>query len=131
MKLVTRNDLFDNALRLFDDSIFNNSNIMKSDIYEKDNNYVMEMDIPGFNKEDINIDFDDGYLTISATKEENKEENNNYIKKERYYGEYKRSFYIGNIDESNIKANYNNGTLNITFPKDEIKKDTKKQITID
>lgn len=131
MKLISRNDLFDNALKLFDDSIFNNNNIMKSDIYEKDNNYVIEIDVPGLNKEDITIDYDDGYLTISAVKEENKEENNNYIRKERYYGEYKRSFYIGNIDETNIKANYNNGTLNITFPKEEISKDTKKQIEID
>lgn len=131
MKLISKNDLFDNALRMFDDSIFETNNLMKSDIYEKDNNYVIEIDVPGLDKDNIKIDYDDGYLTISATKENTLEENSNYIRKERYYGEYKRSFYIGNIDESNIKANYNNGTLNITFPKEEISKDTKKQIPID
>ena len=131
MKLISKNDLFDNALRMFDDSIFETNNLMKSDIYEKDNNYVIEIDVPGLDKDNIKIDYDDGYLTISATKENTLEENSNYIRKERYYGEYKRSFYIGNIDESSIKANYNNGTLNITFPKEEISKDTKKQIPID
>ena len=131
MKLISKNDLFDNALRMFDDSIFETNNLMKSDIYEKDNNYVIEIDVPGLDKDNIKIDYDDGYLTISATKENTLEENSNNIRKERYYGEYKRSFYIGNIDESNIKANYNNGTLNITFPKEEISKDTKKQIPID
>jgi len=127
MRLVPRNDLF-SSLDFFDDSIFHN-NIMKSDIYEKDGNYILEMDLPGFKKEDIKIDYDKCYLSVSATKESN-DENSKYVKRERFYGEYKRTFYIGECDEKEIKANYNDGILIITYPK-ENKKETKKQINID
>lgn len=128
MRLVPRNDLF-NSLDLFNDSIFHN-NIMKSDIYEKDEKYILEMDLPGFKKEDINIDYNNGYLIISASKESNKDENNKYIKRERFYGEYKRTFYIGECAENDIKANYNDGILTIIYPKENLK-ETKKQINID
>lgn len=128
MRLVPRNDIF-SSLDLFDDSLFNNHNIMKSDIYEKDNNYVMEIDLPGLKKENINIDYNNGYLIISASKESNNEENSKYIKKERFYGKYTRSFYIGEFDENEIKASYNDGTLIINYPKEK-QKDSKKQINI-
>ena len=81
-------------------------------------------------KENINIDYNNGYLNISATKEEIKEENNNYIRKEKLYGTYKRSYYVGKIDEESIKASYNNGVLMVNF--NELKEiENKKTINID
>lgn len=130
MKLIPRNDFFDNALDIFDSSFFNN-NIMKSDIYEKDGNYIIEMDLPGFKKDEIDISLDNKYLVISASKNEEKEENDKYIRKERYYGEYKRSFYIGEVEENSIKASYNDGILKVSFPKQTAEKNNKKQISID
>lgn len=107
------------------------SNAMKCDIYEKDNKYHVEMDIPGFNKEDISIDINDGYLTVEATKGEDKEEKDkNYIRRERTYGEIKRQFYVGNVDTEKTKAEFKNGTLKIVIPKVE-KKENKKLINID
>lgn len=107
------------------------SNAMKCDIYEKDNKYHVEMDIPGFKKEDISIDINDGYLTVEATKGEDKEDKDkNYIRKERTYGQVKRQFYVGNVDAEKTKAEFNNGTLKIVIPKVE-EKETKKLINID
>lgn len=131
MNLIPRNDYLSSAFDIFDTSLFKDTNIMKSDIYEQNENYVLEIDLPGFDKENVSIDYHNEYLTIKAVKNENHDENDKYIKKERFYGEYKRTFYIGNLDESNIKANYNNGVLKITFPKEDVKKETKKQILID
>ena len=130
MKLIPRNDFFDNALDLIDSSFFNN-NIMRTDIYENDGNYIIEMDLPGFKKEEINISLEDKYLVISVSKQEEKEDNAKYIRKERYYGEYKRSFYVGAVEESSIKASYNDGILRLSYPKIQSEKNTRKQISID
>lgn len=130
MKLIPRNDFFDSALDIFDSSLFNN-NIMRSDIYESDGNYVIEIDLPGFKKEEINIDLEDKYLVVSVSKKEEKEEKTRYIRKERYYGEYKRSFYVGSVKEDSIKANYNDGILVLSYPKVQAEKNTRKQISID
>ena len=95
---------------------------MKCDIYEKDGNYHIEMDVPGFSKEDISVEAKDGYLTISAEKknEVNEEdEKKNYIRRERVYGKYERSFYVGDLDQDKIDAEFNNGCLKITVPKKE------------
>ena len=103
---------------------------MKCDIYEKGGNVHIEMDIPGYDKKDIKIDVDDGILTIEATREEEKEdEEKNYFRKERVYGTYKRQFNVGNIDESKINAKFDNGVLKVTFPKEE-KKESKRFIDI-
>ena len=105
----------------FDDFVSQRDNsIMKCDIYEKDGNYKIELDVPGFDKKDIKIECKKGYLTITA-KREFKEENSdkNYIRKERSYGEYTRSFYLGDIDASKIEAKFNNGTLMISVPQIE------------
>jgi HSP20 family protein len=129
MNLVSKDSLFGDV---FDDfGIFRKSNsIMKSDIYEKDGVYTVEVDIPGFKKENVKVDYDDGYLKISGKREEVKEENTNYLHKERFSGEFSRSYYIGNIDESSIKAKFEDGTLKVTFPKEE-PKDTTRQIPIE
>ena len=103
---------------------------MKCDIYEKGGNVHIELDAPGFNKDEIKLDVDDGILTIEATKNEEKEdEGKNYYRKERVYGTFKRQFNVGNIDENKIDAKFNNGVLKITLPK-EVKKESKKLIEI-
>jgi len=102
----------------------------KCDIYEKGGNVHIELDAPGYNKDEIKLDVDDGVLTISGHKKEEKEDKEkNYFRKERNYGSFKRQFTIGKIDESKINANFNNGVLKISFPK-ETKKETKKFIDI-
>ncbi len=103
---------------------------MKCDIYEKGGNVHIELEVPGFNKKDIKIDVEDGILTVAAHKHEEKEDKEkNYFRKERIYGSYKRQFTVGNIKENEINAKFNNGLLEISFPKEE-KKETKKFIEI-
>lgn len=104
---------------IFDDFIDEVSKVdMKCDVYEKEGIYHIEADVPGIDKKDIKIEYDDGYLKISASKEETRdEENKNYIKKERSYGLVERQFYVGNIDQDKIKAEFNNGILQISVPK--------------
>ena len=130
MNLITRDSLFDS---LFDSFYDNNKkgNMMKSDIYEKDDNYVIEMDVPGFKKDEVVVDYEDGYVTVTAKKnQEDKTEDKNYIRRERVYGEYTRSFYVGNINEEDIKAKFDDGMLKIKFPK-ENKDEHIKQIPIE
>ena len=128
MNIIPRKYYLDD---FFDDFVSSKENsMMKCDIYEKDGNFNIEIDVPGFNKEDINIECKDGYLTIDAVREvKESSEEKNYIRKERSYGKYTRTFYLGEIDEERIEARYNNGTLCLTVPKEE-KKDTKKVIQI-
>lgn len=108
----------------FDDSFMGRKNVdMKCDIYEKDGIVNIELDIPGFSKNDIKVDVENEYLTIEATKEEeNDDESKNYMRKERFYGSLKRQFYVGNINEENVKAKFDSGVLKISFPKEETKK---------
>lgn len=103
---------------------------MKCDIYEKDGNVYIEMDIPGFKKEDINIEIHKGNLVISAEKSEEEKTDKKYLRRERnFYGKYQRSFYLGDVDEENIEATFENGILNISVPK-KIKEESKKMIEI-
>lgn len=102
----------------------------KCDIYEKDEKYFLEMEIPGLKKDEVKIEVEDGYLTITAEKSEVKEdEDKNYIRKEITYGSTQRKFYVGDIDSEDIKAEFKDGILNVSFPKEE-KKSNKKEITI-
>ena len=107
---------------------------MKCDIYEKDGAYHIEMDVPGFDKKDVQIEIDDNdYLTITAeknTEDTEEDEKKNYIRKERNYGKYQRSFYVGGVDKENIQANFENGILKISMPKKEEEKSSKKTIEI-
>ncbi len=103
---------------------------MKCDIYEKKGTVHIELEAPGFNKDEIKLDVEDGILTVLAKKNEEKEDKEkNYYRKERVYGSYKRQFNVGNINEKEINARFNNGVLEISFPKEE-KKETKKFIEI-
>ncbi len=116
---------------IFDDFLDRESSKMKCDIYEKDGAYHLELDVPGFKKDEIKVECDNGTLTITAEKNENKEEKENkkYIKRERIYGKYSRSFYLGDVDSENIEAGFQDGILKITVPKVE-EKDNKKYIEI-
>ncbi len=107
-----------------------NDKKMQCDIYEKDNNINIEMDIPGFNKEDINIEINKGNLVVTAEKNEEENEDKKYLRRERkFYGKYQRSFYLGEIDEENIEASFENGILKISIPK-KTEEETKKLIEI-
>lgn len=101
-------------------------NIMNTDIKENAKSYILEIDMPGFAKKDITLSFDDGYLTISAKQDcsEKDENKHNYLRRERCVGSCKRSFYIGEVDASEINAKLENGILNITIPKSKIKPET-------
>lgn len=110
-------------------------NLMKTDVKEKDGNYILEIDVPGYSKDDIKIELENGYLTVTAEKEENKDEENkktHYIHKERFYGKCSRSYYAGdNVKEEDIKATFKNGILTIAFPKEKEEKiEGKKYIQI-
>lgn len=112
---------------LFDILPIRRENRMKCDIYEKDNKYYIEMEVPGFNKEDIDISLKEGYLTVRAEKKmsnEEKDEDKKYLRKERNYIRTERSFNLGNIDEENIDASFENGVLKIEIPKAEENKRT-------
>lgn len=126
MMLVPRRnfDLFDD---FFDDGFFlrKEQNLMKTDIREKKDKYIIDIDLPGFEKENINLSLNDGYLEISAkvNKEMSNDEDEKFVRKERFYGECSRSFYIGDIvTEEDINAEFKNGILEIEVPKKEDKK---------
>ena len=96
------------------------ANACRTDIKDAGDKYVMESELPGFEKEDISLDINGSYLTISAehkTETENKDEESKYIRKERTYGSYKRSFDISDVDTEGISAEYKNGILIIDLPK--------------
>ena len=121
-----RDDFFDRKDRTY--------NLMKADIREDDKSYLLEVDLPGYSKDDIKIDITDGYLTINAKVEkENNDENKNYVRRERFTGEVSRSFYVGeDIKEDEVKANFKNGILTLEVPKLSLedKKKDKKYIEI-
>ena len=101
-------------------------NMMKTDIRETDGSYELDVDLPGFKKDEIQIELKDGYLTVSAEKGLDKDEEDKkgkYIRKERYAGALSRTFYLGEeIREEEIKAKFENGILSVSIPKEEEKK---------
>ena len=114
----------------------NAKNIMKTDIREHDEGYELDIDLPGFKKDEINIELENGYLTISAAKGLDKDEQDKkgkYIRKERYAGAMQRSFYVGDaVTEEDIKAKFEDGILKLSIPKKDAKAvETKKTIAIE
>ena len=118
----------DNGFNIFDE-VFNDpffseservSKLMKTDVQEVDGNYLLEIDVPGYDKENIQLELNDGYLTVTATKnEDNETKKAKYLKRERFSGICSRSFFVGeDVKEEVIKANFKNGILSITFPKE-------------
>ena len=102
---------------------------MECDIYEKDGNYVVEASAFGFNKEDIKVEAEDGNIIITAEKkEDSKEESDDkkYLRRERHFhSRVQRAFYLGDIDEDNIKASFENGVLKVEVPKKNIESNRK------
>ena len=112
------------------------SHEMKTDVKETDSGYEVDIDLPGFKKDEIDVQLDNGYLSISAAKGLDKEEKNKegkYIRKERYAGAMSRSFYVGDaITQEDIKAKYESGILRLSIPKKEAKQvETTKRIAIE
>lgn len=139
-------DLFDEMMDFpFEDDFFGKrnplygkkaKNMMKTDVKEHETGYEVDIDLPGFKKDELNLDLTDGYLTISASKGLDKDEEDKkgkYIRKERYAGSMCRSFYVGDgITEDDIKAKYENGILKLSIPKKEAKAvEQKKHIAIE
>ena len=138
MMMIPRRHDFDLFDEMFRDPFFNEgeSKLMKTDIKEKKDKYIIDIDLPGYEKEGIKIEIQDGYLTVHASinKEENDEEKGKYVRKERYAGECSRNFYVGdNIKEEDVKAKFKNGTLTLEIPKKEERKELpeKKYIPIE
>ena len=114
------------------------ANLMKTDIQEHDDGYTLEMDLPGFKKDEIKVELNNGYMTISAAKgldeDEKDKKSGKYIRRERYTGSCQRSFYVGeDVTEEDIKAEFKHGILKLFVPKKEEKPavEQKKYVSIE
>ncbi len=127
-------DWFDDFMPMFSRREMKEFNsIMKTDVKETEKNYILDIDLPGFKKEDVNLDLENGYLTISAKREhkvDNEDKKENFVRRERSYGQFSRSFYVGDISQDEIEAHLENGTLTIKLPKEEEKKTKSNRIEI-
>ncbi len=135
-------DMFDDFFRFpfSEDRDFRRmeKSLMKTDVRETDTGFELEMELPGFHKEDVQVSLEDGYLTVQASREKSDEEKDektgSYIRRERYTGSYQRSFYVGkDLTEEDIKGEFRHGILYLTVPKKEEKPvvDQKKYIAIE
>ena len=125
--LDTLDDVFDNFFKpMFYEEKFNT---MKTDIRENDHAYLMDIEIPGFDKKDVKLSLENGYLTVSAEKKECSDNKDNYIRRERNCS-VSRSYYVGDVKEEDVKARYENGILYIEIPKEQPKAPTSHMIEI-
>lgn len=146
MPSIFSENLFDNFMDDFAFPVFpdvnrtlygkNARNLMKTDVKETENEYKVDIDLPGFAKDEIKMQLDHGYLTVSAAKgldKEEKDEEGRYVRKERFAGNISRSFYVGeHITEEDIHPKYENGILSFSFPKENKKPvEQKKYIAIE
>lgn len=125
-----RDSLFDNIFFPYEHK---ENNMMKTDVKENENDYELQVEVPGVNKENISIDYENGYVTIAAKTNKSKDEKDkegNYIRRERYSGSYSRSYYVGEVDRESIKAKLDNGVLSIIVPKAKAE-EQKKAIAIE
>lgn len=141
MRYLVKRPRMNTGVSLFDQDFFddffstpffkNDAKVMRTDVREEDGNYLMEIDVPGFKKEEISVSLEDGYLKVVAKKEEtNESQEKNYIRRERHFGSCARSFYVGDLAEDEIVAKFEDGILHLTFPKESKKEEMKKQIII-
>lgn len=104
----------------------NAKNMMKTDVKETEEGYLVAVEMPGLDKSEISVELDKGYLTITASKDLNQDEqdeNGKYIRRERYAGTLQRTFYVGEgVKQEDIKAKYENGVLNLGIPKEDTQK---------
>lgn len=133
------NDMFDDffGFPFYNDKDFKKveKNLMKTDVKESDSGYELEMDLPGFQKDDVKVALENGYLTVSAVKNsESEDESGKYIRRERYSGSCQRSFYVGeDVEQEDIHGEFKHGILKLSIPKKEAKPaiEEKKYITIE
>ncbi len=110
---------FDKLYNDFFGDLFNRFDNFSTDVIDKGDHYLLQAELPGFKKEEININLDNDTLRITAEhKEESKEEKDNFIRQERRYNSYSRSFNLSGISRENIAASYNNGILELKLPKE-------------
>ena len=130
-------DVFDDMFPFAGNYTTANYDLMKTDVKDAGDHYELEMEMPGVEKENIKAELKDGYLTVTAQQNTNKDEKDKegkYIRKERYTGQFTRSFYIGdNITQEDIKGKFENGLLKLEVPKKEVKElaEEKKYIQIE
>lgn len=122
--LTKRGDYFNNLFdEFFNDDFLPTSfknNGFNVDVKETDDAYLVEADLPGMKKDAINLEYKEGYLTINAKRDDVVEDKkDNYVRRERRYGEFKRSFYVDNVEKDKINASFNDGVLKIILPKKE------------
>ena len=122
------NDTFERSLWNTDKTLYgkNAGRIMKTDVHETEDSYELDVDLPGFKKEEINVELHDGYLTISATKSLGKDETDQkarrVIRQERYSGTSQRTFYVGDVKPDEVKCKYESGVLSVEVPKRDAKR---------
>ena len=121
------NDTFERSLWNTDKTLYgkNAGRIMKTDVHETEDSYELDVDLPGFKKDEISLDIKDGYLTIAAQKGLDKDEQDKkgrVLRQERYAGACSRSFYVGNVKPEDVKAKYEDGVLSVIVPKEDVKK---------
>ena len=134
--LSKKYDPFDLVDPFFDDlfDVSNKNEVMKTDIKDNGGHYEMKVELPEVKRENLHLELDNGYLVITASlnKEDDEKKHGHYIRRERYYGSYKRSFYVGdNLKEEDIKAKLENGVLTLLIPKAVEAKQEKKYIAIE
>lgn len=132
-EMMNMNDFFGDQSPLYGKHA---KNLMKTDIREHESGYEVDIDLPGFKKDEINLQLDNGYLTVSAAKGLDKDEqakDGTYIRRERYVGSCSRSFYVGEgVTEEDVHAKYEDGILKLAIPKKEDKiPEGKKYIAIE
>ncbi|MBP3891055.1 MAG: Hsp20/alpha crystallin family protein [Solobacterium sp.] len=124
-------DMFDDMFRGPSFGLPMTNNLMKTDIRTKDGNYLLDIDLPGYKKEDITISLYNGNLTVSASHNDSQEEKDakgNIVRQERYSGSCSRTFYVGEgIKETDVKASYENGILTLEVPSEQKKEEAEKK----
>lgn len=142
-KNLSKDDDFNSLFDVFNEPFFHNSltpfsntKSFKVDVKDLGSAYELSAELPGIKKENISLSYENSYLTIKVANKEEKtvddkeKQSEKYLRRERYYGEMQRSFYIDDIDEANVKAAYKDGILTVTLPK-AVKKETATAINID
>lgn len=130
--LTRNNDLFDDMFdSMFRAPVFGGQSLMKTDVREKDGKYLLDIEIPGYNKEDVKISLYNGTLTVSAshnTTNEEKDAEGRMLRQERYSGSCSRSFYVGEgIRDTDVHASFNNGILRVEVPTEQKKEEEEKK----
>ena len=135
--ISNKDDDFNSLFDVFNEPFFHNAlspfstaKSFKVDVKDLGSAYELTAELPGIKKENISLSYENSYLTIKVANKEEKTVDEKYLRRERYYGEMQRSFYIDDIDEANVKAAYKDGILTVTLPK-AVKKETATAINID